>query len=55
MAILGTLLKNGIRLRESLEQDYGAPTDLQKTVLQKLLVAATRTQISKNMISSRFY
>ena len=47
MAILGTLLKNGIRLRESLEQDYGAPTDLQKTVLQKLLVAASRTQISK--------
>lgn len=47
MAILGTLLKKGIRLRESLEQEYGSPQDLQKTVLQKLLVAASKTQIGQ--------
>ncbi|MEX2511779.1 MAG: GH3 auxin-responsive promoter family protein [Cyclobacteriaceae bacterium] len=47
MAILGTLLKNGIRLRESLEQEYSSPVELQKAVLQKLLVAASRTAISQ--------
>jgi hypothetical protein len=30
MAILGTLLKKGIRLREMLEQEYTSPFDLQK-------------------------
>lgn len=47
MAILGTLLKNGIRLRESLEQEYGAPEALQKNELKKLLILATKTQIGR--------
>jgi hypothetical protein len=36
MAILGTLLKKGIRLREMLEQDYTSPFDLQKKELKEL-------------------
>ena len=30
MAILGTLLKKGIRIREMLEEEYTSPFDLQK-------------------------
>lgn len=47
MAILGTLLKKGIRLRESLEQEYSAPLELQKKTLQKLLIKAAKTEIGK--------
>jgi hypothetical protein len=47
MAIIGTLLKKGIRLRESLEQEYSAPLELQKQVLKKLLIKAEHTQIGK--------
>ncbi len=47
MAILGTLLKNGIRLRESLEQEYSAPLELQKLVLKKLLIKSVKTEIGK--------
>jgi len=47
MAILGTLLKKGIRLRESLEQEYGAPDALQKNELKKLLILAAKTQIGQ--------
>lgn len=47
MAILGTLLKRGIRLRESLEQDYTSPFDLQKTELRKLLIAAKDTYFGR--------
>ncbi|MDW3210980.1 MAG: GH3 auxin-responsive promoter family protein [Reichenbachiella sp.] len=47
MAILGTLLKRGIRLRESLEQDYTAPFDLQKAELRKLLIAAKDTYFGR--------
>ncbi len=44
MAILGTLLKKGIRLRESLEQEYSTPDELQKHELKKLLIKAANTQ-----------
>ena len=37
MAILSNLLKKGIRLRDSLEQEYASPLDLQKEQLKKLL------------------
>ena len=43
MAILGTLLKKGIRLRESIEQQYSSPVDLQKEELKKLLIHARNT------------
>ncbi|MCH7409902.1 GH3 auxin-responsive promoter family protein [Belliella sp. DSM 111904] len=47
MAILGTLLKNGIRLRESLEQEYSSPAFLQKHVLQKLMIKSAKTAFGK--------
>ena len=40
MAILGTLLKKGISLRESIVQQYSSPVDLQKEELKKLLIQA---------------
>ncbi len=43
MAILGTLLKKGIKLRESLEQEFASPYDLQKNELRKLLITARST------------
>ncbi len=47
MAILGTLLKKGISIRESLEQKYSSPFDLQKLELQKLLIEASQTEFAK--------
>lgn len=47
MAILSNLLKKGIRLRESLEQEYSSPIDLQKEQLRKLLLKAERTEIGR--------
>jgi hypothetical protein len=47
MAILGTLLKRGIRLRESLEQEYSSPIELQKRELKKLLIAASKTEFGQ--------
>ncbi len=47
MAILGTLLKKGIRIREMLEQDYTAPFDLQKKELKELLIIASQTEFGK--------
>jgi len=47
MAILGTLLKKGIRLRESLEQQYTSKEDLQKNELRKLLIHARQTSFGK--------
>lgn len=47
MAILGTLLKKGIRLRESLVQEYSSPMDLQKDELKKLLIKAKDTEFAK--------
>lgn len=48
MPILGTLLKKGIRIRESLEQDYTNPYDLQKSVLKELMISASQTKFGKN-------
>lgn len=47
MAIISTLLKKGIRLRESLEQEYSSPLDLQKNQLKKLLLKAKETEIGR--------
>lgn len=47
MAIISTLLKKGIRLRESMEQEYSSPIDLQKNQLRKLLLKAEGTEIGK--------
>lgn len=47
MAILSKLLKKGIRLRDSLEQEYASPVDLQKEQLKKLLLKAADTEIGK--------
>jgi phenylacetate-coenzyme A ligase PaaK-like adenylate-forming protein len=47
MAIISTLLKKGIRLRESLDQEYSLPIDLQKEQLKKLLLKAERTEIGR--------
>lgn len=44
MAILGTLLKKGIMLRESLEQLYTSPLDLQKQELRNLLIQSQSTK-----------
>ncbi|MEM0941088.1 MAG: GH3 auxin-responsive promoter family protein [Bacteroidota bacterium] len=44
MAILGTLLKKGVTLRESLEQMYTSPEDLQKQELRNLLILCQNTQ-----------
>ena len=47
MAILGTLLKRGIKLRENLEQEYSSPFELQKNVLKDLLITASDTEIGR--------
>ncbi|MEQ8475418.1 GH3 auxin-responsive promoter family protein [Fulvivirga sp.] len=48
MPILGTLLKKGIRIRESLEQDYTNPLDLQKNELKDLLMTAEATEFGRH-------
>jgi len=47
MAILGTLLKRGIKLRENLDQEYTSPFELQKNELKELLITASNTEIGK--------
>ncbi len=47
MALLGNLIKRGIRIRESLDQDFTSPFDLQKTELRKMIIAARNTQFGK--------
>lgn len=47
MAIISTLLKKGIRLRESLEQEYTSPLELQRHTLKKLLIHARNTEIAQ--------
>ena len=44
MALIGSLLKKGIRLRESIEQEVSSPIDLQKQELKKLLIHARHTE-----------
>jgi hypothetical protein len=48
MAILGTLLKKGIKIREMLEQEYTSAFDLQKKELKELLIAASQTDFGKH-------
>ncbi len=47
MAILGTLLKKGIKLRENLEQEYSSPFELQKRELRELLIYGSQTEFGK--------
>src|SRR6476620_2162182 len=47
MAILGTLLKKGIRIRGILEQEYTSPFDLQKKEVKELLITANSTEFGK--------
>jgi hypothetical protein len=47
MAILGTLLQKGIKLRENLEQEYSSPAELQKKELKELLITASATEFGK--------
>lgn len=47
MAIISTLLKKGIRLRESLEQEYTSPLELQRRELKKLMIQAAHTEIAR--------
>lgn len=47
MAILGTLLQKGIKLRENLEQEYSSPLELQKKELKELLITASQTEFGK--------
>jgi len=48
MAILGNLLKKGIRLREMMEQEYSSPFELQKQELKELLMEASRTEFGRH-------
>jgi hypothetical protein len=47
MAILGTLLKKGIKLRENLEQEYSSPFELQKKELKEMMITANQTEFGK--------
>jgi hypothetical protein len=47
MAILGTLLKNGIKLTKVIEQEQTNPFELQRKELKKLLTKALGTEFSK--------
>jgi len=47
MPIIGSILKKGIKLRETLEQDYTSPYDLQKKELSKLLISARSTAFGR--------
>ena len=47
MAILGTLLKKGIQLRDNLSREYSSPVELQKNELRELLITAHETEFGK--------
>lgn len=47
MVVVGKLIKNGIKLRESLEQYYGSSVELQKRELLKLLIQAKDTSFGR--------
>lgn len=47
MAIIGTLLKKGIKLRENLDQEISSPFDLQKRELKELMITASQTEFGK--------
>jgi len=48
MAILGSLLKKGIKLREILAHEYATPFELQRSELKELLNNASDTKIGKH-------
>lgn len=48
MPILGKLLKKGLQLRQSIEQKYANPFDLQKEQLLQLLITSRNTQFGKH-------
>ncbi len=47
MAILGTLLKRSLKLRENLDQEYSSPFELQKNALKDLLITAADTEFGR--------
>ena len=47
MAILGSLLKKGIMLRESIAQQYTSPIDLQKQELRELIIHTQNTVFAR--------
>ncbi len=47
MSFIGKILKKGIVMRQSLDQKYSHPFDLQKNELKKLLIAAKNTEFGK--------
>jgi hypothetical protein len=47
MAILGTLLKRSLKLRENMEQEYSSPFELQKNVLKDLMITAADTEFGR--------
>jgi hypothetical protein len=47
MAIIGTLLKRSLKLRENLEQEYSSPFELQKNVLKDLMITAADTEFGR--------
>ena len=47
MAIIITLLKKGIQLKESLEQEYSRSMELQHQQLKALLITASETEFGK--------
>ena len=48
MPFLGTLFKNGIRIRESLEQDFSNAFELQRSQLRKLLIQGSHTRFGEH-------
>ncbi|MDH5400094.1 MAG: GH3 auxin-responsive promoter family protein [Cyclobacteriaceae bacterium] len=48
MPILGSLIQKGIKIRESLEQHYTSPFELQKLELKKLLIQAAHTDFGEH-------
>lgn len=48
MAILGSLLKKGIKIRESIEQETFHPVKLQGGELRKLLTKAQQTSFGQD-------
>lgn len=48
MPLLGNLLKKGIKIRESIEQEYSSSFDLQKNELKKLLIASSSTAFGRH-------
>ncbi|MDH5382915.1 MAG: GH3 auxin-responsive promoter family protein, partial [Cyclobacteriaceae bacterium] len=48
MALLSSLIEKGIKLRESIHQEYSTPLDLQKEELKQLLISARNTAFGKH-------